>query len=110
MVAPSKPPAIPTQLDGKLHQLTLQVVSGDASGLQVRVNGKTAAVFSQSGSVIVEVQDGDDLEVYGTEVSQIAEIKVTEVSEGLISPTRGKTVTYFGRPEIISWVVAEERR
>ncbi|MBT9139752.1 MAG: hypothetical protein DDT30_00324 [Dehalococcoidia bacterium] len=108
--APSKPPAISTQLDRKLRQLTLQVVSGDASGLQIRVNGKTAAVFSQSGSVMVEVQNGDDLEVYGTEVSQIAEIKVTEVSEGLISPARGKTVTYFGRPETTSWVVAEERR
>jgi len=56
------------------------------------------------------VQDGDDLEVYGTDVSQIVEIKVTEVSAGLISPARGKTVTYFGRPETISWVVAGERR
>lgn len=105
--APSKLPAVPAQLS---HQLILKVISGDASGLQVRVNGKTAAVFSQSGSVMLEVQDGDDLEVYGTDVSQIVEIKVTEVSAGLISPARGKTVTYFGRPETISWVVAGERR
>ncbi|MBS3899027.1 MAG: hypothetical protein KGZ54_09970 [Dethiobacter sp.] len=105
--APIKLPAVPAQLS---HQLILKVISGDASGLQVRVNGKTAAVFSQSGSVMLEVQDGDDLEVYGTDVSQIVEIKVTEVSAGLISPARGKTVTYFGRPETISWVVAGERR
>ena len=108
--APSRLPAIHSQLNGKPHQLTLQVVAGDASGLQVRVNGKTAAVFSQSGSVMLEVQDGDDLEVYGTDISQIVEIKVTEVSAGVISPARGKTVTYFGRPETISWVVVGERR
>jgi len=107
---PSDSPAVTSKTDVKTHQLTLEVVSGDASGLQVRVNGKTAAVFSQSGSVIVEVQDGDDLEVYGTDVGQIVEIKVTEVSAGLISPKRGKTVTFFGRPETISWVVAGERR
>jgi len=104
------PPAVPLQVNGKSHQLTLQVVAGDGSGLQVRVNGETAAVFSQSGSVVVEVQDGDDLEVYGTDISQIVEIKVTEVSAGMISPMRGKTVTYFGRPETISWVVVGERR
>ena len=109
-VVPEQPSAIPLQVNGKPHQLTLQVVAGDGSGLQVRVNGETAAVFTQSGSVVIEVQDGDDLEVYGTDSRQIVEIKVTEVSRGIISPVRGKTVTYFGRPETISWVVVGERR
>lgn len=105
-----QPASAPAPANTEPFYLTLDVISGDGDGLQVRVNGETAAVFGQSGSVVVEVRDGDDVEVYGDDAAQMAEIRVTEVSEGMIAPARGKTVTYFGRPETVSWVVVGQSR
>jgi hypothetical protein len=87
------------------HSLELRVRSGDARELEVRVNGEVVTTFGDSDSVILVVRDGDFVEIDGELPREEVEIEVTEISEGVLYPARGQTVTFFGRPESVSWIV-----
>jgi hypothetical protein len=80
-------------------------VEGD--GVSVRVNGQAVAAFGNSKTVMVSVNEGDHVEIDGDVPAQVVEIKVSAVSEKLVSPQEGKVITFFGRPETVSWIIVE---
>ncbi|EEG78248.1 hypothetical protein [Dethiobacter alkaliphilus] len=88
--------------------LELSVINEiDASLLSVYVNGEKAATFGNDGTAKVEVHDGDLVEVDGDHSIYDIEVVVSAISDGVVSPEEGQVVTYFGRPETISWVVVQ---
>jgi hypothetical protein len=102
---PEQPTGALPQPSTESHSLELEVLSGDARGLDIRVNGEVVTTFGQGGSVVLTVRDGDFVEIDGDLPREEVQIRVTEISEGMIFPARGQIVTYFGRPESVSWVV-----
>jgi hypothetical protein len=109
-VEPQMPVSVPLQASQEPHYLELRVASGDASALEIRVNGETITTFGSNNTVIVEVHDGDEVEVGGEATAQEVEIQVTKVSEGIVTPAQGKTVTFYGPPETVSYVVVGSNR
>lgn len=88
--------------------LELSIVNDvDASQLNVHVNGEAVMAFGNNNSVELSVREGDLVEVDGDPTLQNIEIVVSAISAGVASPTQGHTVTFFGQPETISWVVLE---
>ena len=101
--AVARPPAP----DGPLY-LELSVANdADASKLSVHVNGEAVMAFGSNNRLEVPVEAGDLVEVDGYLSEHNIEIVVSAISEGVLSPYQGQTVTFFGRPETISWVVVE---
>lgn len=88
--------------------LELRVISGaPADDLEVVVNGERAATFAGSATVRIAVHDGDAVELDGGMPREEVVVEVTEVSDGIVSPVAGKKVTYFGRPETVSFISME---
>lgn len=101
-----RPPAV----NDNMYYLDLKIISNDKNvSLNVLVNRETVASFSHSDTVRIPVRDGDLVEVEGAEEENV-EIVVEDVSRQIVLPAVGKKVTYFGRPETISWVVVGETR
>ncbi|NLM45632.1 MAG: hypothetical protein GX200_02355 [Firmicutes bacterium] len=88
--------------------LELRVVSGaPAEDLKILVNGEAVATFAGKDTVRIDVHDGDAVELDGGMPEKEVVVEVTEVSVGIVSPAAGKRVTYFGRPETISFISME---
>jgi hypothetical protein len=88
--------------------LELRVIKGaPAEDLKILVNGETVATFANSTTVRIDVHDGDAVELDGGMPEEEVVVEVTEVSAGIVSPAAGKRVTYFGRPETISFISME---
>ena len=95
------------RMDDELY-LELSIINNaDGAGVTVRVNGQATAAFGSSKTVMVSVNEGDHVEIDGDVPAQVVEIKVSGVSEQLVSPQEGKVITFFGRPETVSWIVVE---
>jgi hypothetical protein len=106
-VIPDQPTGARPGANDAPQSLELRVVGGDGSELEVRVNGEVVTTFGDNPSVVLTVRDGDFVEIDSETVGEEVKIEVTEISEGVLYPARGKLVTYFGRSESVGWVVVE---
>lgn len=107
-VEPEQPAVtVPETIKGVQYVELTIVSSGEIGDLKVLVNGEPVAVFGSEKSVLIEVRDGDELEIDGEQLQDVVEVEVSSVSAGVASPQQGKKVIYFGRPETVSRVVLE---
>lgn len=92
--------------DAQYVELTI-VSGGEIGDVRVLVNSEAVAVFGSEKTVMIQVHDGDVVEIDGDQVQDVMEVEVSAVSAGVVSPQQGKKVMYFGRPETVSWVILE---
>ncbi|NLM52600.1 MAG: hypothetical protein GX197_07245 [Firmicutes bacterium] len=84
------------------------VEAKDLTEINVQVNGKTVATLGKNSTTVrIPVRDGDAVEIDGQIPEKNVQVAVTAVSEGIIKPQAGKEVTFYGVPEVISYVTME---
>ena len=80
----------------------------DLTEIQVQVNGDTVATLGKAATTVrIPVREGDAVEIDGQVPEQNIQVAVTAVSEGILYPQAGKEVTFYGVPEIISYITMQ---
>lgn len=99
------------QAPGEEHHVVLELLA-DSSGIMVwvMVNGEKKAVLLPGQPLTLPVQAGDLLEVDGQMPETEMEVVVRAVSDGIVSPSAGSSVRFFGLPETLGWVTTSQNR